>query len=178
MHLFLAFCILSFRSNTVLFPLFNPSFLIFVKVRSRVSWSRLFGKWWKLRGGFFCFHHTGFPKVASECRMMGSTLCKDFDNGSRWSRNVSISQYNRPGERTSWLFIWYTRDAYFQVNFNYESNKNVVVFTAHRLEYMKTKHLFPVSGVWLDIFIQNNLVLNIKLRQNHIFLYHFHETGY
>ncbi len=33
------------------------------------------------------------------------TLCEDFDNGSRCSRNVSISEYNFPGERKRRLFI-------------------------------------------------------------------------
>ncbi len=37
-----------------------------------------------------------------------ATLCEDIDNGTRQFQNVSISQYNFPGECKRRLFIWYT----------------------------------------------------------------------
>ncbi len=37
-----------------------------------------------------------------------TTLCEDFDNDSGQFQNVSISQYNFPGECKRRLFIWYT----------------------------------------------------------------------
>ncbi len=72
MDLFLTFCILSFRSNTVLSPLFNPRFSYVFK--SKPESVELFYSVNDENFGedILLFNHTGFPKAASECRMMGS----------------------------------------------------------------------------------------------------------
>ncbi len=55
---------------------------------------------------------------------MTTTPCEDFDNGSRRSQNVNISQNNFPEERKR----WYTRDAYFKENmWNDVSIENAVL---------------------------------------------------